>query len=35
MPERWIANAGRECLDRMLITGERHLRLVIGEYAGH
>jgi hypothetical protein len=31
--ERWIASARRECLDRMLITGERHLRLVLGEYA--
>ncbi len=30
--ERWIASARRECLDRMLITGERHLRLVLGEY---
>jgi len=29
--ERWIASARRECLDRMLITGERHLRLVLGE----
>ena len=28
--ERWIASARRECLDRMLITGERHLRLVLG-----
>ena len=27
--ERWIASARRECLDRMLITGERHLRLVL------
>ena len=25
----------RECLDRMLIAGERHLRLVLGEYADH
>jgi putative transposase len=33
--ERWISSARRECLDRMLITGERHLRLVPGEYAGH
>jgi putative transposase len=33
--ERWIASARRECLDRMLITGERHLRLVLGEYADH
>ena len=27
--ERWIGSARRECLDRMLITGERHLRLVL------
>jgi len=26
--ERWIASARRECLDRMLITGERHPRRV-------
>ncbi len=26
--ERWVGSARRECLDRMLITGERHLRLV-------
>jgi hypothetical protein len=31
--ERWVGSARRECLDRMLITGERHLRLVLGEYA--
>jgi putative transposase len=31
--ERWISSARRECLDRMLITGERHLRLVLSEYA--
>ncbi len=31
--EHWIASARRECLDRMLITGERHLRLALGEYA--
>ena len=30
--ERWIASARRECLDRLLITGERHLRLVLSEY---
>ena len=30
--ERWIASARRECLDPMLITGERHLRLVLCEY---
>jgi putative transposase len=33
--DRWIASVRRECLDRMLITGERHLRLVLGEYADH
>ena len=33
--ERWIASARRECLDRMLITGERHLRLVLGEHTDH
>jgi putative transposase len=33
--ERWIASARRECLDRMLITGDRHQRLVLSEYADH
>ena len=33
--ERWIVSARRECLDRLLITGERHLRLVLGEYTDH
>jgi hypothetical protein len=33
--ERWIASARRECLDRMLITGERHLRLVLSKYIDH
>jgi transposase InsO family protein len=33
--ERWIASARRECLGRLLITGEQHLRLVLGEYAAH
>ena len=32
---RWIASGRGECLDRILITSERHLRLVLGEYAGH
>ena len=31
--ERWIASARRERLDQMLITGERLLRLVLGEYS--
>jgi putative transposase len=33
--ERWIASARRECPDRMLITGEQHLRLVLTEYVSH
>jgi putative transposase len=33
--ERWVGSARRECLDRMLITSERHLRLVLSEYADH
>jgi putative transposase len=33
--ERWVGSARRECTNRMLITGERHLRLVLGEYADH
>ena len=33
--ERWIASARRECLDRILITSERHLRLVLTEYVDH
>jgi putative transposase len=33
--ERWIASARRECLDRMLVTSERHLRLILGEYIDH
>jgi transposase InsO family protein len=33
--ERWIGSARRECLDRVLIAGERHLRLVLGEYIDH
>ena len=33
--ERWIGSARRECLDRMLIAGERHLRLVLGDYVDH
>ncbi len=33
--ERWIASVRRECLDRMLIAGEGHLRLMLGEYVDH
>ncbi|MGJ6967764.1 integrase core domain-containing protein [Streptosporangium sp. G11] len=34
-PTRRAFLVRRECLDRMLITGERHLRHVLGEYADH
>lgn len=33
--ERWVGTIRRECLDRLLITGERHLRQVVQEYARH
>ena len=33
--ERWIRTARAECTDRMLVYGERHLRSVLREYAGH
>ena len=33
--ERWAGSARRECLDRMLIAGEGHLRLVLSEYTDH
>ncbi|MEV8529590.1 integrase core domain-containing protein [Streptomyces sp. NPDC052000] len=33
--ERWVASRRREATDRVLITGERHLRLVVDEYAAH
>ena len=29
--ERWISSARRECLDRILISGERHLLLALSE----
>jgi putative transposase len=33
--ERWVGTVRRECLDWLLITGERHLRQVLREYATH
>jgi transposase InsO family protein len=33
--ERWIASARRECTDRILIAGRRHLHHVLSEYADH
>ncbi|MET7906666.1 integrase core domain-containing protein, partial [Streptomyces sp. NPDC005355] len=33
--ERWIRTARAECTDRLLITGERHLRTVLDQYAEH
>jgi hypothetical protein len=33
--ERWIGSVRRECTDRILITGERHLRHVLDVYVAH
>ncbi|MFG3369620.1 integrase core domain-containing protein [Streptomyces sp. NPDC048156] len=33
--ERWGASCRREANDRIPITGERYLRLVVTEYAGY
>ncbi|MBO3753181.1 integrase core domain-containing protein [Streptosporangiaceae bacterium NEAU-GS5] len=33
--ERWIGSARRECLDRLLILGERHCRTVLRSYVDH
>jgi len=33
--ERWVGTVRRECLDWLLITGERHLRQVLHEYAAY
>jgi putative transposase len=33
--ERWIRSARGECLDHILVHGERHLLAVLGEYVTH
>jgi putative transposase len=33
--DRWVGTVRRECLDWLLITGERHLRHALREYADH
>ncbi|MFF1568655.1 integrase core domain-containing protein [Streptomyces sp. NPDC058293] len=33
--ERRVGSCRHEATNRVLITGERHLRLVVDEYAGH
>ncbi len=33
--ERWIGTVRRECIDRLLIIGEAHLRRILDEYIAH
>jgi putative transposase len=33
--ERWVGTARRECTDRLLIIGRRHLTVVLDEYLTH
>ena len=33
--ERWVGTVRRECLDWLLITGQRHLEQVLRAYAAH
>src|SRR5207247_6748181 len=33
--QRWVGTVRRECTDRMLIPGQRHLTAVLAEYTHH
>jgi transposase InsO family protein len=33
--ERWVGSVRRECLDRLLILGRRHLEHVLSNYVAH
>jgi putative transposase len=33
--ERWVGSVRRECTDRMLVTGERHLATVLASFTAH
>jgi putative transposase len=33
--ERWVGSARRECLDRLLVLGRRHLQHVLAAYTRH
>ncbi len=33
--DRWVGTVRRECTDRMLIAGERHLKMMLASYTAH